>query len=217
MHELVRRASCGAGAAFLTVLAGCVVASPPAVESVRLTETDIEVLRVTLASAIQPLMGLDRTQAAALDIATLAIPLAQSRPRSATTPRSDPSAPFPTPPSPSDAAAFIRPSGDRKTQVGEDLTGLLTPEERNAWQLRNRVSREIQEFSLAGLVVRRPGELSGATPVVAVSSPSYPTKDTALVYAQFECGGLCGEGRLIRLSRSDLSWRVTASFELWIR
>jgi len=69
---------------------------------------------------------------------------------------------------------------------------------------------------LVGFVVN-PDSTAAEQAFVAASAPSYPTKATAMVYASFVCGGLCGERRLIRLRRDGLSWRIITSQRLWIR
>jgi hypothetical protein len=205
MRQRFRPPACLAESTLMLVLAGCVSPFGPAVESPRLTETDIEVLRVTMESSIQPLIRPTTSKhAAVLAMATLTIPLWLA-----------PRPSFPPPPPPSFGGARPRSPGPGAPSALD--ADLLTPEERTAWQLRNRLSHEIPELGLAGLVTRHEGDYSADETVVAVSPPSYPAKNSAVIYAQFSCGGTCGEGRLIRLGRGGPSWRVTASQRLWIR
>jgi hypothetical protein len=48
------------------------------------------------------------------------------------------------------------------------------------------------------------------------SLPGYTEDGKALVYASYSCGGLCGEGWLFLLSRTEGVWRVVHSTSLWI-
>ena len=41
-------------------------------------------------------------------------------------------------------------------------------------------------------------------------------RQDALVYRMFYCGGLCGEGHILRLQRTPAGWRVVRSVMLWI-
>ena len=50
---------------------------------------------------------------------------------------------------------------------------------------------------------------------VRFSTPAYTDKGEALVYVTYGCGGLCGEGRIVRLVPGDEGWRVTMSLRLW--
>ena len=188
----------------MTLLVSCAGPSRPSVESDRLTTTDIEVLRVGLSSVIEPRIGESSKRLKVLAAATLTIPLWKAP--SASFPPSPP-APFrgwrnpvlpPSPPAALDAA-------------------LLSTEERAAWEVSNRVARDIPDLAIAGLASRRSADdVRTDWTVVAASAPSYPTKESALLYAQFRCGGTCGEGRLIRLGRDGSSWLITSSQRLWI-
>jgi hypothetical protein len=48
------------------------------------------------------------------------------------------------------------------------------------------------------------------------SLPGYTEDGKALVYASYSCGGLCGEGWLFLLARTEGVWRVVHSTSLWI-
>jgi hypothetical protein len=48
------------------------------------------------------------------------------------------------------------------------------------------------------------------------SAPSYGDSGSAIVYVTYGCGGLCGEGWLIRLSRVGTDWRMVGSHSVWI-
>lgn len=50
---------------------------------------------------------------------------------------------------------------------------------------------------------------------VRFSAPAYRGSDSAVLYVTYSCGGLCGEGWLIRLSRVDDAWRVVSSQSVW--
>jgi|SRR5476649_5396 len=198
-----RTANCVIAVILMTLLASCADPSRQFVESYRLTKTDIEVLRVGLTSVIQPPIGAPSKGDVVLTTPTLTIPLWQAPP---------PSFP-PWPPLPFAGSRDHAMPPPPRTALD---AALFSPEERAAWELRNRATREIPDLAIAGLVNRHNADdVPAGRTVVAASAPSYPTKDTAVLYAQFICGGTCGEGRLIRLSRDGTSWRITASQMLW--
>jgi hypothetical protein len=202
MWERVETVAGMSAIGLMLMIPGCASTSGPSIESARLTETDIEILRETSESDIQPLIAASTAKRVAVLATTLAIPLWQ-----APTPSFPPASP------PLFGGVAAHPPVPVTHAVNAEL---LTPEERAAWQLRNRVSREMPEVAVAGWVIRHSAESSEAETIVAFSAPSYPTKNSALLYAQFTCGGTCGEGRLIRLTRDGSAWRVTASIQLWI-
>lgn len=47
------------------------------------------------------------------------------------------------------------------------------------------------------------------------SAPAYSEAGDAVVYVTYACGGLCGEGWLIRLSPVGSGWRITNWLSLW--
>jgi hypothetical protein len=188
----------------LGLLASCAGRPQPYAESHPLDATDIDVLRVALLSTMQPLTEADPKRVIALATSTLTIPFWHAPP---------PSFP-PSPPPP------FRGSHDLVVPppppAALDAT-LFSPEERAAWELRNRVAQEMPDLGIAGWVRRQNwNRMAAKQAFVAASAPSYPTKDKAMLYASFVCGETCGEGRLIRLTRHGSSWRVTASQMLWI-
>jgi hypothetical protein len=188
----------------LTDLVSCAGPSQPYVESDRLTKTDIEVLRVGLASSIEPRLGEPSKRIKVLTASTLLIPLWKAPPVAFP--------PAPPPPFRGSRDPVVPPPAPAALDAS-----LFSTEERAAWERRNRVAREIPDLVIAGLVTRHSAEdVPADWTVIAASAPSYPTKETALLYAQFRCGGTCGEGWLIRLSRDGQSWRVTASQRLWV-
>jgi hypothetical protein len=195
----------------MTLHASCLAAPLPSVESCRLTMTDIEVLRIGLSSLIQPLVAQDPARVIVLTTSTLTIPLWQAPP--VTLP------PFSPPPPPPPFAG----SGDHVVSRPEPswfsflYPPLLSPPERTAWERRNRVAREIPGLAIARLGNRDSADdVPAGWTVAAASAPSYPTHETAVLYAHYTCRGGCGEGRLIRLSRDGASWRITESQRLWI-
>ena len=89
--------------------------------------------------------------------------------------------------------------------------------ERAVWELRNRVAREIPGLAIARLGNRHSADdVAAGWTVAAASAPSYPTRETAVLYAHYTCRGGCGEGRLIRLRRDGASWRIAESQRLWV-
>ena len=194
----------------LTLHASCVAAPPPSVESCRLTMTDIEVLRIGLSSLIQPLVAESPPRVIVLTTSTLTIPVWQR-----------PQAPFSPPPDPFPFAVWrVQMAPAFQPLPLYALYGLderLSPQERAAWERRNQVAREIPGLAIARLGNRDSADdIPRGWTVTAVSAPAYPTKETAVLYAHFKCRGGCGEGRLIRLTRVGVSWRITASERLWI-
>jgi hypothetical protein len=171
---------------------------------------DIEILRIGLSSLIQPLFAEDPARVVVLTTSTLTFPVWQR-----------PLAPFSPPPDP-----FLFEA--RRGQVPQSfqplplyaLYGLderLSPQERAAWERRNQVAREIPGLAIARLRNRDSrDDIPAGWSVAAVSTPPYPTNETAVLSAHFKCRGGCGEGRLIRLTRAGLSWRITAAERLWM-
>jgi hypothetical protein len=92
----------------------------------------------------------------------------------------------------------------------------LMPAERDAWQAANTRPREIPDLWLKGFSAGRNAQPESCPPI-SVTAPAYPTAATAIVYADFVCGGLCGEGWLIRLARSAGRWVVTQRQMVLIR
>ena len=159
---------------------------------------------MALESTIQPLTGAASKRVIVSATSTLTIPLWKAPPTSFP--------PSPPPPFSGSRDHVLPPPPPAALDAA-----LLSPEERTAWELRNRVAQEMPALGIAGLVHRHnEDDVPADRTVVAASAPSYPTKDTAVLYAQFICGGTCGEGRLIRLTRDGPSWRVTASQRIWI-
>jgi hypothetical protein len=203
MWSVLRDSRRLAGCSLMLLTMGCASPRLPAVESPRLTTTDIAVLRETSQVAIQPLIGSSRNPVA-VSVMTLAIPLDEAPAlRSFSLPPSPP--PFRT-------IVAIVPTPTVTPVSGE----LLGPEERRAWRLRNGVMREMPDLAVAGWSIAPPVAHGGQRTMVAFSAPSYPEPNSALLYARFICGETCGEGRLIRLSRGTEGWRLTASIRLWI-
>jgi hypothetical protein len=199
-----RKASYMIAVTLVTLLASCADPSLPSVESCRLTRTDTEILRVALASVIEPSLGAPSRRVMVLTTPTLRIALWQAPPPS-------------FPPSPPAPFAGSRADAVPPSPRGPLDAALFSSEERVAWTRRNRVAREIPDLAIAGLVNRHGTHVDSADwMVVAATAPIYPTKDAAVLYAQFTCGNTCGEGLLIRLSRDGPSWRITASQRLWI-
>jgi hypothetical protein len=178
------------GIALLLVLTGCAATPCPSTESPHLTPTDIEVLRVIIASVIEPLI-FPHTSKRFARLATTTLTFGRPQELRAT---------LPSPP----------------PQFDWPWKSLLTADERAAWSARNGSPFEIPALGLSGLVSHRKGDRDQDGPIVSVSAPVYSTNDTAVIYATFDCGGLCGEGRLIRLRREGGQWRITESHMLWI-
>jgi hypothetical protein len=196
----------------MTFQASCVTAPPPSVESCRLTMTDLEVLRTGLSSIIQPLVAESPPRVIVLTTSTLTIPVWQ--PPLATPPFSPPLDP---PPFAGSGDHVVSPFGPSPLYVLYGLDEHLSPPERAAWERRNQVAREIPGLAIARLGNRDSADnIPAGWDVAAVSAPTYPTNETAVLYADYTCRGGCGEGRLIRLVRVGASWRITASERLWI-
>ncbi len=167
--------------------------SPSAVVDSHLTQTDLEVLRVTLQADIQPRIrkSTDK-QRIVLKTGTLAIPLWVEPPPRKPLPPSPPSSPPPF-----GVATIAKPSPPPPLALE---AAALTASENTAWRLRNRLSLEIPEIGIPDVVRMRIPDAAIGT-VVKVSAPAYPTTDSAVICAQFICGETCGEGRLLRLRR----------------
>ena len=166
--------------------ASCVAAPPPSVESCRLTMTDIEVLRIGLSSVIQPLVAGSQARVIVLTTSTLTIPVWQP-------PLATP--PFPPPPDPPPFAGsgdhVVSPFRPSPLYVLYGLDEHLSPPERAAWERRNQVAREIPGLAIAPRLGNRHSadEVPAGWTVVAASAPTYPTNETALLYAHFTCRG----------------------------
>jgi len=210
MFAMSQRTSCVIALLLMTLHAGCVAAPPPSAESCRLTGTDLEVLRIGLSSIIQPLAAASPPRIIVLTTSTVTLPVWHP-----------PLAPFSPPPDPFPFAGWgvqvAPPSQPLPLYVQYGLDKRLSPLERAAWERRNRVAREIPGLAIARLGNhQRADDVPPGWTVAAVSAPTYPTSETAVLYAHFRCRGGCGEGRLIRLARAGISWRITASERLWI-
>jgi hypothetical protein len=212
-----RKENCMIVVILMLLLADC--ASPsqplPSVESRRLSTTDIEILRAGVSSLIQARIGESPMRINVLKDTTL-IRLFWTVP-----PVPSPTVPPPPPPLFDGWRLWPQsrppPPPPPPPSVALDVA-LLSTEERVAWEARSRVTREIPDLAIAGLENRHnASDVPDDWTVMAVTAPAYPTNETAVLYAQFVCGGLCGEGRLIRLRRDASSWRITASQMLWIR
>jgi hypothetical protein len=90
---------------------------------------------------------------------------------------------------------------------------LLTDSERREWAIRNHVSRELPELGIGSFIA---GSGIESMRRIAVSAPSYSSDRAAVVYAEFVCGGACGEGFLVRLQRQAEGWRLWRVKMLWI-
>jgi len=202
MASLFRLAFVASAALFV----GCSRAPIPTVDPVGLTVGDIEVLRTVIDGALRSRL-IDK-EAKGLEIIiqspTRRIALWREPPRAAGTLPEAP-APFgrprPNPPPPPSAAIEER---------------LLTPAERSAWTAANRRALEVPELALAGFTIGttefpRPGRI-----YVTVSAPAYPTSNSAVVYADYFCGGTCGEGWLVRVFRTPRVWLIRRADRLWI-
>ena len=210
MLPTARKVNCVIAMFLVTLHVSCGGAPRPSVESYRLTQTDVEVLRVAVTSVIQPRIGDPPKPAMVLITSTLTIPIWQAPPASLA-----PLPPLPPPPFASSRDQVLSPPQSPPSQALD--AALLSPAERAAWELRNRWAGEIPDLGIAGLVNRHSADdVPADWTVVAASAAIYPTKETALLYAQFRCGSTCGEGRLIRLRRDGASWRITESQWLWI-
>ena len=176
----------------------------PSVESPRLNQTDVQVLRVTIETVVLPLVvdaTTPRRDRVPLIPTTLLMTLWQDVPPVLNLP-SLPPVPLPlrprTPPPPPHLAL---------------PADLLSDPERQVWMVRNHVSRDIPELG-AGIFLGR-GCIE-SVPRIAVSAPSYSSDRTAVLYAEFVCGGLCGEGFLVRLRREPEGWAVWRVDGRWI-
>ena len=185
------------------MLSGCALPATPDVESARLSPTDVEVLRVTIETVVLPrLVDTTAPQRARVPLIprTLMIPLWRDTPPVLNLP-SLPPIPLPlhprTPPPPPLALR----------------ADLLTDSELREWAIRNHVSRELPELGV-GIFIARSGIESMRR--IAVSAPSYSSDRAAVLYAEFVCGGACGEGFLVRLQRQPEGWTVWRVKMLWI-
>ena len=186
------------------ILSACAPLPIPAVESPCLSQTDVEVLRVAIETVVLPRLVDDtapRRDRVQLIPRTLVFPLWQDVPPVLNLP-SLPPVPLPLRP------RTLPPPPNRALPAD-----LLSDAERQAWVVRNRVSREIPELG-AGVFIGSGGIES--VPRIAVSTPSYSSDRAAVLYAEFVCGGLCGEGFLVRLHREPEGWRVSRVDGRWI-
>ena len=54
-----------------------------------------------------------------------------------------------------------------------------------------------------------------ATTLVSVSLPVIDG-NTAIIYRGMTCGGLCGDGSILKLERDGKGWKVVARYSLWV-
>jgi hypothetical protein len=191
-------------AALSIMLTGCAPLAMPSAESARLSSTDVEILRITIERVVQPQLvdgTAPRRHRVPLIPRTLVITLWQDTPEVLNLPS--------LPPVPLPARARIPPPPS-KLRVPTDL---LSDAERQAWVVRNLVSRDIPELG-SGIFTGRGGIES--VPRIAVSAPTYSSDRAAVLYVEFVCGGLCGEGLLVRLRREDEGWTVLHVKRRWI-
>lgn len=60
-------------------------------------------------------------------------------------------------------------------------------------------------------------EYPGSIGYLKLSSPGLSRDGSkAVVYAHHHCGGLCGTGRILHLSRTETGWSITSERMLWI-
>jgi len=53
--------------------------------------------------------------------------------------------------------------------------------------------------------------------LVTLSAISFSAdREEALVYGSFTCGGMCGEGVIMRIVRGPGGWRVARAMMVWI-
>jgi hypothetical protein len=187
------------------LLSGCTPLGAPSVESPRLSQLDVEVLRITIETVV---------------LSRLVDPTAPRRDRPPLIPRTvvmpllwqdaPPVLNLPSlPPVPLPARRHIPPPPSHFTLPAD----LLSDAERPAWVARNHVSREIPELG-GGIFMGRGGIES--VPRIAISAPSYPSDRTAILYTEYVCGGTCGEGFLVRLRREAEGWAVWRVDARWI-
>jgi hypothetical protein len=185
-------------------LSACAPLPIPGVDSPRLSPADVEVLRVAIETVVLPRLVDDtapRRDRVHLIPRTLVFPLWQDVPPVLRLPS--------LPPVPLPLRPRIPPPPPNRA-LPEDL---LSDAERQAWVVRNGVSREIPELG-AGIFIGRGGIES--VPRIAVSAPSYSSDRAAVLYPEFVCGGLCGEGFLVRLHREPEGWRVSRVDGRWV-
>jgi len=181
---------------------GCGEARTPSVDSAVLTDTDLAVLRSAIDSWIRPRLRASTGHCDGQAIVmspTWTTPLWDGPPRSS---------PLPSPPEFRTLPPPLPPAALRAE--------LLTPAERAAWQIANRRSREIPDLGIAGVSIARRTAPPQLCPAVGVTTPAYPTPISAVVYSDFVCGGACGEGWLIRLTKSGDRWSINGEEQLWI-
>jgi hypothetical protein len=192
-------------AALGIMLSGCVALPTPPVESPRLNSIDAAVLRAAIEAVMLPRV-VDATapprNRVPLVARTVPITLWRELPSPMLNLPSLPPIPLPQrprlPPPPS------------QQRLPADL---LSDAERTAWTVRNRISRDIPELG-GGIFTGRGNRES--VPRMAVSAPSYSSDRAAVLYAEFVCGGACGEGFLVRLRREHGRWTVWRVNALWI-
>jgi hypothetical protein len=199
---------------------GCSTPPMPDVESPRLSDTDLAVMRTVLESVIgAQLDGQREEKGAAIIIPptrTITHAPKQEPPRKLPPP---PPNGFPDPFGVSTAASqvYVPPSPYKGLElyISDDI--FRTANERIAWRQRNQLARDIPDLAVPGFsVMRRPLSLK-ADLTVTMSTPAYVNSTLAIVYADFLCGGTCGEGWLIWLTRlDDGTWDVTRQIMLWI-
>jgi hypothetical protein len=189
------------------IAAGCAKSQSPRVDSATLTREDVNVLRIVLDSAMRSRLAgwRCRDQDVAVTSTTLLSPLAEKRSMDAPAPVP----PLPPPPFQQEFAPTLADRGPVGTQEH-------VPAERAAWQAANTRQREIPDLGLKGFSTGRNAQ-PDSCPTISLTAPAYPTAATAIVYADFVCGGLCGEGWLIRLARSAGQWVVTQQQMVLIR
>jgi hypothetical protein len=87
--------------------------------------------------------------------------------------------------------------------------GYFTPAERAAWTLRNRTTHEVPDLGWPELTTTSDVGVRGR-PTLTFGTPVYPTNTTAVVIATYGCGGACGYGMIGRLEQSGDWWLATS-------
>jgi hypothetical protein len=194
-----------AAVAVLAMLSGCAPVALPSIESPRLSPTDVEVLRITIETVVLPRLvdaTAPRREQVVLIPRTLVMTLWRDVPPVLKLP-SLPPVPLPLHPRTLPPPPHLALPAD-----------MLSDAEQRAWAIRNHVAREIPELG-AGIFLGR-GSIESA-PRIAVSAPSFSSDRRAVLYAEFWCGGACGEGHLVRLRREPEGWRVSRVDRRWIK
>lgn len=113
------------------------------------------------------------------------------------------------------------PHGERTVTFVRRRISTLTQERLDALVARNAVPQLLTPFARDIVLVPQENLIAAiakykANVTAATSLPVYFDDSTALIFLEFSCGRLCGEGNFLLLRRRPNGWKVEKTAMIWI-